>query len=142
MLCEYVTRGYGDQPPSRSPRAWNGEGEVLGVVPLLCAQGREEEAQISLVAPEDVGPAEAEAVILPRTPDEMRLYEIPLYYVFFDVALDLLKRQSGIVWDPGRSRGIAPRRGREEVGEPCGRSRPNPHALAMPGATQLTVKSP
>ena len=55
---------------SRSPRAWNGEGEVLGVVPLLGAQGREEEAQISLVTPEDVGPAEAETVILPRTPDE------------------------------------------------------------------------
>ena len=51
-------------PPSRSPRAWNGEGEVLlGVVPLLSAQGREEEAQISLVAPEDVGPAEAEVVM-------------------------------------------------------------------------------
>ena len=33
---------------------------------------------------------------------------------FFDVALDLLKRHSGIVWDPGRFRGIAPRRGREE----------------------------
>ena len=61
---------------------------------------------------------------------------------FFDVALDLLKRHSGIVWDPGRFRGIAPRRGREEVGEPCGRTRPKPHALAMPGATQLTVKSP
>jgi len=39
-----------------------------------------------------------------------------------DVALDLLKRHSGIVWDPGRFRGIAPRRGREEVGEPCGRT--------------------
>ena len=25
----------------------------------------------------------------------------------FDVALDLLKRHSGIVWDPGRFRGIA-----------------------------------
>ena len=36
---------------------WNGEGEVLGVVPLLCAQGSEEEAQVGLVAPEDVGPA-------------------------------------------------------------------------------------
>ena len=57
-------------PPSRSPRAWNGEGEVLGVVPLLGAQGRKEEAKVSLVAPEDVGPAEAEAVILARTPDE------------------------------------------------------------------------
>ena len=31
-----------------------------------------------------------------------------------DVALDLLKRHSGIVWDLGRFRGIAPRRGREE----------------------------
>ena len=61
---------------------------------------------------------------------------------FFDVALDLLKRHSGIVWGPGWFRGIAPRRGREEVGEPCGRTRPKPHALAMPGATQLTVKSP
>ena len=45
----------------------------------------------------------------------------------------------GMVWDPGRFRGIAPRRGREEVGEPCGRTRPNPHALAMPGATQLAI---
>ena len=25
-------------PPSRSPRAWNGEGEVLGVVLLLCVR--------------------------------------------------------------------------------------------------------
>ena len=33
----------------------------------------------------------------------------------FDVALDLLKLHSGTVWDPGRFRGIAPRRGREEV---------------------------
>ena len=39
-------------------------------------------------------------------------------------------------------RGIAPRRGREEIGEPCGRTRPRPRALAMPGATLLTVKSP
>ena len=63
-------------PLSRSPRAWNGEGEVLGVVPLLCAQGREEEAQISLVAPEDVGPAEAEAVILARPPDEPLVVDV------------------------------------------------------------------
>ncbi len=57
-------------PPSRSPRAWNGEGEVLGVVPPLGAQARKEEAKVSLVAPEDVGPAETEAVILARPPDE------------------------------------------------------------------------
>jgi len=48
---------------------------------------------------------------------------------YCDVALDLLKRHSGMVWDPGRFRGIAPRRGREEVAEPCGRTRPKPHAL-------------
>jgi len=63
-------------PPSRSPRAWNGEGEVLGVVPLLGAQGRKEEAKVSLVAPEDVGPAEAEAVILARTPDEPLVVDV------------------------------------------------------------------
>ena len=44
-------------PPSRSPRAWNGEGEVLGVVPLLCAQCSDEESQVGLVVPEDVGPS-------------------------------------------------------------------------------------
>jgi len=40
-------------PPSRPPRSWNGEGEVLGVVPPLRAEG-EEESQFGLVAPEDV----------------------------------------------------------------------------------------
>ena len=64
-------------PPSRSPRAWNGEGEVLGVVPLLGAQGRKEESKVSLVAPEDVGPAETEAVILARPPDEPSLSTLP-----------------------------------------------------------------
>jgi len=32
-------------PPSRPPRSWNGEGEVFGVVPLLRAEGSEEESQ-------------------------------------------------------------------------------------------------
>ena len=73
MLCDYVTRGYGDHPPSRWPRAWNGEGEVLG------AQGRQEEAKVSLVAPEDVGPAEAEAAILPRTPDEPFVVDVCVF---------------------------------------------------------------
>ena len=54
-------------PPSRPPRAWKCKGEVLGVVPLLCAQCSEEESQIGLVVPEDVGSSEAETVILPRT---------------------------------------------------------------------------
>ncbi len=63
-------------PPLRPPRAWNNEGEVLGVVPLLGAQGREEEAQVGLVAPKDVGPAEAETVILPRTPDEALVVDV------------------------------------------------------------------
>ena len=44
-------------PPSRSPRAWNGEGEVLGVVPLLCAQGREEEASSSPLSARSSGAA-------------------------------------------------------------------------------------
>ncbi len=39
-----------------------------------------------------------------------------------DVASDFLKRHSGIVWEPGAVRGVAPRRGREEIGEPCGRT--------------------
>jgi hypothetical protein len=43
---------------------------VLGVVPLLRAEGGEEESQFGLVVPEDVRPTEAETMILPRTPDE------------------------------------------------------------------------
>ena len=46
------------------------------MVPLLGAQGRKEEAKVSLVAPEDVGPAEAEAVILARTPDEPLVVDV------------------------------------------------------------------
>ena len=63
-------------PPSRSPRAWNDEGEVLGVVPLLGAQGRKEEAKVSLVLPEDVGPAETKTVILARPPDEPLVVDV------------------------------------------------------------------
>ena len=63
-------------PPSRLSRAWRRKGEVLGVVPLLCAQCSEEEAQVGLVAPEDVGPAEAETVIRPRTPDEPLVVDV------------------------------------------------------------------
>ena len=40
--------------PSRLSRSWNGEGEVLGVVPLLRAEGGEEESQFGLVVPEDI----------------------------------------------------------------------------------------
>ena len=63
-------------PPSRPPRSWNGEGEVLGVVPLLRAGGREEESQVDLVLPEDVRPSEAETMILPRTPDEPLVVDV------------------------------------------------------------------
>jgi hypothetical protein len=42
--------------PSQPPRSWNGEGEVLGVVPLLRAEGGEKESQFGLVAPEDGRP--------------------------------------------------------------------------------------
>jgi len=40
-------------PPSRPPRSWNGEKEVLEVVPLLRAEGGEEESQFGLVASEE-----------------------------------------------------------------------------------------
>jgi hypothetical protein len=63
-------------PPSRPPRSWNGEGEVLGVVPLLRAEGGEEESQFGLVAPEDVRPTEAGAMILPRTSDESLVVDV------------------------------------------------------------------
>jgi hypothetical protein len=43
--------------------------EVLGVVPLLRAEGGEE-SQVGLVVPEDIRATEAETMILPRTPDE------------------------------------------------------------------------
>jgi len=62
--------------PSRPPRSWNGEGEVLGVVPLLRVEGSEEESQFGLVAPEDVRPSEAETMILPRTPDEALVVDV------------------------------------------------------------------
>jgi hypothetical protein len=43
---------------------------VLWVVPLLRAEGGEKESQFGLVAPEDGRPSDAEAMILPLTPDE------------------------------------------------------------------------
>ena len=49
---------------------------MRGAVPLKGAQGRKEEAKVSLVAPEDVGPAEAEAVILARPPDEPLVVDV------------------------------------------------------------------
>ena len=39
-------------PPSRPSRAWKRKGEVRGIVPLLCAQCSEEEAQGTLVVVE------------------------------------------------------------------------------------------
>ena len=39
-------------------------------MPLLRAEGSEEESQVGLVLPEDVRPSEVETMILPRTPDE------------------------------------------------------------------------
>ena len=63
-------------PPSRSPRSWNGKGEVLGVVPLLRAGGREEESQVGLVLPEDVRPSEAGTMILPLSPHEALVVDV------------------------------------------------------------------
>jgi len=63
-------------PPSRPPRSWDGEGEVLGLVPLLRAEGGEEESQVGLVVPEDIRATEAETMILLRTPDEALVVDV------------------------------------------------------------------
>jgi hypothetical protein len=65
-------------PPSRPPRSWDGEGEVLGVVPLLRGEGSEEESQFGLVVSEDIRATEAETMILPRTPDEALVVDVAL----------------------------------------------------------------
>jgi len=49
---------------------------VFGVVPLLRAEGSEEESQVGLVLPEDVRPSEAETMTLPRTPDESLVVDV------------------------------------------------------------------
>jgi len=49
---------------------------VLGVVPLLCVEGGEKESQFGLAAPEDGRPAEAEAMMLPLTPDEALIVDV------------------------------------------------------------------
>ena len=46
------------------------------MVPLLRAEGSEEESQVGLVLPEDVRPSEAETMILPRTPDESLVVDV------------------------------------------------------------------
>ena len=63
-------------PPSRPSGEWRCKAEVLWVVPLLCAQCSEKEAQVGLEVPEDIGPAESETVILPRTPDEPLVVDV------------------------------------------------------------------
>ena len=48
------------------------------MVPLLRAEGSEEESQVGLrlAVPEDVRPSEAETMILPRTPDESLVVDV------------------------------------------------------------------
>jgi hypothetical protein len=46
------------------------------MVPLLRAEGGEKEPQVGLVAPEDGRPTEAEAMILPLTPDEALVVDV------------------------------------------------------------------
>jgi hypothetical protein len=64
-------------PPSRLPRPWSGEGEAIGTVPLLRAEGGEKEPLAVLVAPVDGRPPKAEAMILPLTPDEVCVATLP-----------------------------------------------------------------
>ena len=46
------------------------------MVPLLRAEGGEEESQVGLVVPKDVRSTEAETMILPRTPDEALVVDV------------------------------------------------------------------
>ena len=46
------------------------------MVPLLRADGSEEESQFVLVVPEDVRPSEAKTMILPSTPDESLVVDV------------------------------------------------------------------
>ena len=47
-------------PPSRPSQPWNGEGEVLKGVPLLCTEG-EKEPQVGLMATDDSRPMKFDA---------------------------------------------------------------------------------
>jgi len=57
-------------PPSRPTQPWNGEGEALRGMPLLCTEGGEEEPQVGLMATEDGGPTKSDAMILALPPNE------------------------------------------------------------------------
>ena len=46
------------------------------MVPLLRAEGGEEESQFGLVVPKDVPSTEAETMILPCTPDEALVVDV------------------------------------------------------------------
>jgi len=61
---------------SRLPRPWSGEGEAIWIVPLLRAEGSEEEFHVGFVATEDGRPTEAEAMILPLAPDEALVVDV------------------------------------------------------------------
>ena len=76
MLWECVTRGYGDHSPLTTAaivewRRRSAGGRAAVVCPMQQGGG-----QVGLVVPEDVGPAEAETVILPRTPDEALVVDV------------------------------------------------------------------
>jgi len=65
-------------PPTRLTQPWNGEGESLRVVPLLCTEGGKEERQVGggLMATEDSRPTESNAMILASTPDEALVVDV------------------------------------------------------------------
>ena len=58
-------------PPSRLPRPWDGEGEVLRVMALLRAEGGQDKPLVCMVATKDGRPTEAEAMVLPLPPDAL-----------------------------------------------------------------------
>jgi hypothetical protein len=63
-------------PPSRPTLPWNGEGEALRGVPLLCSEDGEEEPQVGLIATEDGSQTESDAMILALAPDEALVVDV------------------------------------------------------------------
>ena len=82
----FAVRGPGGPPralPGAAPPAPGAGGAAtrdappaFWMVPLLRAEGGEKEPQFGLVAPEDGRPTEAEAMILPPTPEEALVVDV------------------------------------------------------------------
>jgi len=85
--------------------------KCLGWVPLLRAEGGEEESQVGLVVLEDIRATEAETMILPRTPDETLVVDVATWCLLF------------VLIRHGFRGGSGPQRWIRALGEETGRER-------------------